>query len=550
MSQFSWLVLLGGLTFFFFGLTTARRGLQSLAGDRMRLAIARLTGNRFSALGTGALITVVLQSSTATILMLMSLASTGLLSLTQAFGVILGADIGTTLVVILISIKKISDYALALVILGFFLEWVFKNSKATSYAGRVVFGFGLIFYGMKLMTQTAAPLAADPSYLILFELFEKNPVSLLFASTLLTVLIQTSAATIGMAIALALAGALTLEHAIPIVLGANVGTCFTAILASFNGDVNGKRVAVAHLLVKVTGVALAMPLIDPIAAAVGGLTGLLTAWLPFAQPGVAGQIALVHLLFNSALAVLFLPFLPMGVLLVSKLVAARKEAKAFGPKYLDVKALETPALAFAQAKQELLRIASLVRDLYRDCLKMFGGGEEAEETLAEIEARDDKIDLLEKEVRFFLAKIARESVTDQQTAQEMALLGVGDDLEGIGDIISKELGRLAKKKMQTGRVFSKEGWEDIQKLHKTGVQNFETAVAAFASPSEELVAKIKRQAWDFKELQQELRIKHIQRLHDKKPEAVETSSLHLDVLVNLRRISDHLVRLGELTLKT
>ncbi|MBI4223676.1 MAG: Na/Pi symporter, partial [Deltaproteobacteria bacterium] len=172
MTEFSWLVLLGGLTFFFFGLTYARRGLQSLAGDRMRLAIAHLTGNRFAALGTGALITVVLQSSTATILMLMSLASTGLLSLTQAFGVILGADIGTTLVVILISIKKISDYALLLVILGFFLEWVFKNSKGIYYTGRVLFGFGLIFYGMKLMTATAAPLAGDPNYQILFGVFE------------------------------------------------------------------------------------------------------------------------------------------------------------------------------------------------------------------------------------------------------------------------------------------------------------------------------------------------------------------------------------------
>ncbi|MBI4125442.1 MAG: Na/Pi cotransporter family protein, partial [Deltaproteobacteria bacterium] len=140
--------------------------------------------------------------------------------------------------------------------------------------------------------------------------------------------------------------------------------------------------------------------------------------------------------------------------------------------------------------------------------------------------------------------------TEQQLAQEMALLGVGDDLEGIGDILSKELGRLAQKKIKTGRVFSKEGWEDIQKLHRVGVENFETALAAFTSPSEELVLKIKHQAWHFKELQQEFRIKHIQRLHEKKPESVETSSLHLDVLVNLRRISDHLVRLGELTLKT
>lgn len=550
MNQFSWLVLLGGLTFFFFGLTYARRGLQSLAGDRMRLAIAHLTGNRFSALGTGALITVVLQSSTATILMLMSLASTGLLSLTQAFGVILGADIGTTLVVILISIKKISDYALLLVIIGFCLEWVLKNSKRAGYIGRVLFGFGLIFYGMKLMTQTAAPLTADPSYQILFGLFEKNPVGLLMASTLLTVLLQTSAAVIGMAIALALAGALTLDQAIPIVLGANVGTCFTAILASFTSDVNGRRVAVAHLFAKVAGVALAMPFIVQIAAAVNWLAGLLTGWLPFVVPGVAGQIAMVHLAFNIALAVLFLPFLPVGVLFVSKLVGAKQETKAFGPKYLDAKALEMPALAFAQAKQEISRIASLTRDLFRDSLKMFAGGGEAERVLNDIEEQDDKIDLLEREVRFYLAKISKESMTEQQLAQEMGLLGVGDDLEGIGDIVSKELGRLAQKKVRTGRVFSKEGWEDIQKLHQEGLANFETAMAVFASPSEELVLKVKHQCKRFKELQQDLKLKHIERLHEKKPEAVETSSIHLDVLGNLRRINDHLSHLAEAALKT
>lgn len=550
MAEFSWIVLFGGLAFFFSGLTYARHGLQSLAGDKMRLAIAHLTGNRFLAIGFGALITIVLQSSTATILMLMSLATTGLLSLTQAFGVILGADIGTTLVVILISIKKITDYALAFVIIGFLLEWVFKNSKPTYYLGRVLFGFGLVFYGMKLMTNTSAPLAAHPTYQMFFELFLKNPGGLLVAAIFLTMLLQTSAATIGMAIALSLAGALSLPAAIPIVLGANVGTCFSAILASFTSDVNGKRVALAHLLIKVAGVILAMPFISQIANWIHWLGVQLTLWLPFLQPSVAGQIALFHLLFNMALSVVFLPLLPFGVWFVSKLVPERKSTRKFGPKYLDAKALKTPAFAFAQAKQELLRIANLAKDLYRDALQMFEGRGEAEQLLTEIEQRDDQIDLLEKEVRFYLAKISKESMTEKQLTQEIALLSVGDDLEGVGDIISKELGRLAQKKVTTGRVFSKEGWEDIQKLHQAGLEIFETINACFAFPSEELVLKVRHLGEHFRNLLDQLWQAHILRLHEKKPEAFETSSIHLDVLANFRRINAHLTHIAELALKT
>lgn len=548
--SFSWILLFGGLAFFFFGLKYARLGLQLLSGDRMRLAIAHLTENRFKALALGTFITVILQSSTATILMLISLASTGLLALSQAFGVILGADIGTTFVVILLSIKKISDYALLLVVVGFLLEWLLKSSKKIKYAGQVLFGFGMLFYGMKLMTQTAAPLAANPQARILFELLAHHPVALLVAAVGLTILVQTSAVTIGMAMALGLSGVLDFSSAIPIVFGANVGTCFSAMAASFGGNVNGKRVAVAHLFVKVAGVLLAMPFIPSIVWVVEKISETLTHWFVFIQPGVAGNIAIVHLLFNVALAGLFLPFTPLGIWVVSRLVPERARSESFGPKYLDKGALDTPPLAFAQAKQEILRIANLTRDLYGGCLKMLERSLDIDRVVSEIEEIDDKVDLLDREVRFYLAAISQEELTDAQTSQQMGLLSVAADLEGIGDIISKELARLARKKSAKERVFSEQGWEDIQSLHRSGLDNFALAIAVFMAPNEELVRKVLHHGEHFDELETKLRQAHIQRLHAGQPEVFETSSIHLDVLGNLRRINAHLVHIAQLAMQS
>lgn len=550
MTEFSGIIFVGGLTFFFFGLSYARQGLQLLAGDRLHSGIARFTNNRFLGLLFGAGVTVVLQSSTATILMLMSVASTGLLTLRQAFGVILGADIGTTVVVILLSIKKIADYALLLVVFGFILEWPFKASRRLQYTGRILFGFGMVFYGMKLMTETSAPLAGNPDLKLIFEMMAAHPVAILLLSIFLTALLQTSAVTIGMAIALSLAGVLSLPMAIPIVLGANVGTCFTAIALSFTTDLNGRRVALAHFLVKAAGCLIAMPFISQIAFAMEFVSNQINFWLPAVKPGVASQVALTHLAFNMGLAILFLPFIRFGIGMVSKLLPETFKKERFGPKYLDPKAIETPALAFAQAKQELLRIANYARDLYADCLKMFEKNLNIDRVFKEMEERDDAVDILEREVRFYLAKISKEGLTESQGAQEMALLSIGADLEGIGDIVSKELGRLAQKKHKKGKVFSQEGWQNIQKLHQAGLENFDLARSAFASPSEEVARKVLHQGSRFNELEEELRESHIQRLHAQRVEAFETSSIHLDILANLRRINTHLMHLAEASLKT
>ena len=542
--HFSWAWFLGGLVLFYFGMVNARNGLQLLAGDKLRLAIAHLTGNRFRALSLGMLVTVILQSSTATTVILVSFAATGLLTVPQSFGVILGADIGTTLVVVLLSIKKMAEYSLGMIVVGFLWQWIIREEKL-KFVGNIVFSFGLVFFGMFLMTNTTRPLAMDPVALQVFGFLAAHPVITFFAATFFTGLGQASAATIGLAMALAHAGAISLESALPMVLGANVGTTTVALAASLGSNTSGKRVAVAHLFVKAVGAAIVLPLLPQCIACIGGLNTLLTELVSFLHVGVTGEIAIFHLMFNVGLAVLFLPILPLGVWFVSKLVPESKTKEVFGPKYLDAAALETPALAFAQAKREILRIAGLTQTLYKDCLALFQPTVNFDRLVGDIQARDDQIDLLDRKVRFYLAKLSKEMLTESQGAQQMSLLAITADCEGIGDVISRELVRLARKKAERHRSFSEEGWEEIKKLHRAIAENFEITLSVLTSPHEEIIQRVIRHGEQIKEMEVELHQTHIQRLHEGQPETFETSSIHLDILANLRRINGYLMHMAD-----
>ena len=540
MQQFSWILLLGGLAFFFFGLMHARTGLQLLAGDRLRLAITRLTGNRVLALGFGTLMTVVLQSSTATSVMLVTFAASGLLTLTQAFGVILGADIGTTFVVILLSIKKITDYSLLMIALGFLVEWIFRENKL-KFGGTVLLGFGLIFFGMQLMIGAATPFSDNPEALQIFVFLANHPIATFLAATVFTGIGQASAATIGITIALAHSGTISLDSALPMVLGANVGTTSAALVAGLGSNANGFRVALAHLFVKLIGSFLILPFIPQAVWLMNKISAQITTYLSFIEPGVSGEIALFHLLFNVFLVLLFLPFLSWGVWAISKLVPEEKKEREFGAKYLQKQALETPALAFAQAKRELLRLAGLAQNIYRDSIGLFQPSPNFDKLVANIETQDDHIDLLERDIRFYLAKISQKSLTEGQAKQQLSLLAIANDFESLGDVVSKELVVLGKKKMDKQKTFSKEGWEDIKKMYQIILDNFDLMTAALTAPNEEIVQRVIRQGEHIKELETELRQSHIQRLHHGLPETFETSSIHLEVLGHLRRVSGHLM---------
>ncbi|MBI2346792.1 MAG: Na/Pi cotransporter family protein [Deltaproteobacteria bacterium] len=546
MPEFSLAQLLGGLAFFSFGLHSAREGLQLLAGERLRRLINRLAGNRFKSFGLGVAMTLVLQSSGATTAMLVSFAGTQLLTLRQAFGVILGADVGTTVVIFLLAAKKFTEYALYAMVVGF-VCYLSARRRKVRYFGSVLFGFGLVFYGIHLLVATVEPVRDHPVTMAAFGFLVNEPFLGFVLATLLTALAHSSAATIGLAMSLAFAGVLSLEGAVPIVLGANVGTCVTSLRASIGTDVDARRVAVAHLVTKVAGVMLVFPFLAPV---VEFVRNLCAHFHPLVAPvaGHAGlEIAMIHLIFNVGLAVLFLPFLPVGVWIVTQLVPEPElVAQPFGPRYLDPKALDTPALAFAQAKREILRLANIAQELFRSALRLFERDGDFVGIMEEAERRDDKIDTLEKATRFYLAEISQESLTEEQGRIQMALLGVAADLEEIGDTVSKEFVRLGRKRYETQRIFSDIGWQEIIRFHHQVDDLFNLTIAHLTSPTPALAQEIETHKAAVYDSETMFRQAHLQRLHEGLRESVETSSLHLDVLNNLRRIGSKLAHISQL----
>ena len=547
MESFKWSVLIGGLAFFFFGLTGARKGLQLVVGDRLRAALGRVTNNRLKAFGFGAFVTVLLQSSGATSVMLVSFADTHLLNLFQAVAVLLGADFGTTFVVILLSIKGMADIALSIVALGFFWELLSKHRRTKSI-GSILMSFGLVFYGMNLMVSAAAPLKTSEAAMAIFAYLSVHPLASLICATILAAAVH-SAGMIGIAIALAFAGAISFEAAVPLVLGANVGTCVTAILAGLGSGTEGKRVAAAHTINKLIGVAIAFPFIHQIVGSIDAIDAFVVRVFPSFETGVAGKIAMTHVLFNIALAFLILPLIGPLIRLIKKFVPEPKEKKEeeFKPLYLDKAALETPALAFAQAKREIMRLANIAYELFNDCLKMFSRGLDKDEEIERIQSEDDKIDLLDKAIRFYLAEVATEKLSADQSHMQLVLLSITTDLEEIGDTVSKEMVMLARKKGEWHRLFSDEGWRDLRGFQALVGENFNLMISILTQPSEEIATKIYRHEEHIDDVEQNLRQAHINRLHQGLKEAIDTSSIHLDILGNMRRINSkiaHIVRMA------
>lgn len=537
--------MIGGLAFFFFGLSNARHGLQLAAGERLRLLMGRLAHNRFFAVGLGALVTTILQSSSATTVILVSFAETQLLTLSQAFGVVLGSGIGTTLVVILLSFKKITQYALLLVALGIAMERLARRQQLR-YIGSVVLGFGLIFFGMNLMSGAAVPLRESPLAMSAFGFLAKNPFWSLVFAAIFTAVIQVSAATIGLAIALAHSGALTFEAAIPIVLGANVGTCITAALACLGMGVEGRRVAAAHVMAKAIGAAIVFPFIHDIAAWMGDFDGFFVRRAFSFSLAAGGKIALTHLSFNVLLAAVFLPFIEPFVWVVKKIIPESHRAEEFGPKYLDEAALDTPPLAFAQAKRELMRIAKMSHRMFADVLDLFRNDVDFDKLVEEVGAADDRVDMLEKKVRFYLAKVSQKALTESQAANQVALITIGGEFEDIGDAVSKEMTSLAHKRRKKLALFSEEGWSELKHLHSLVMENFGLAISMLMQPHQDIAMKAMRHEKYLNEVEQELRQSHLLRLHEKLPETFETSTIHLDLLSQFRMINSKLTKVVEI----
>ncbi|MBI4373709.1 MAG: Na/Pi cotransporter family protein [Deltaproteobacteria bacterium] len=534
MEMFSGLAFLGAISIFIYGIRQSRSGLQLLAGNQLRSVISSLTENRFKALLTGTVTTFILQSSAAATVMLVGLAGNGTISLLQAMGVILGADIGSTFVVVLLSFRHVADYALILLVIGVLTD-IFSRSKKMRYVSMLFVGFGLVFFGMQLMIHSTSPLKDSHLLREIFSLLALKPWYTFLGAILFTALVQNSATTLGLAIAMAFSGLIGLPQAIPIVLGANVGTSIPSLIASIGATRPAKQVALSHFLFKTIGALLVM----------GAILYFQPGWLQSVsrfgdRTPLAMQIALAHVLFNLILSFSFLPFVKQGARFIRLLIPEPliPQDEIFRSKHLDLRALETPVLAFANAKREILRMAEISGEMYQNVLAVFETNDL--DLIKYIEEQDDKVDLLDREIKFYLAKISQENLNSEQAHLQLSLLAIVSDLEEIGDIVNKNILELAEKKIHKNRHFSKEGWREVCDFHSKVAENFQIAISTITAEDETLARKVARHERRLIEIEAQYREAHLLRLHKGLKETIETSSIHLDLLSNFRRINTKL----------
>ncbi len=529
MTTLSILSFFGAVMLILYGMRLAGEGLQRAAGAKLRGFLISATNNRLKSVGVGAAITALFQSSSATTVMLVGFVGSGLLALAETMGVILGADIGTTLTVQIIAFK-VYDYAIALIGAGILVTYFGRKGPGKDL-GQAVLGFGFVFFALKVLIETFEPVTRNPLWTDILLSLSRDPFAGIIIAALLTALLQSSAATLGLAITAAHAGLLTLDAAMPIVLGANIGTTVSAIISSIGAAVDAKRVALAHILFKVIGVVIVIPFLGVFTHLVGLSTG-----------DLARQIANAHTFFNIAIAILFLPFIGPFTRFIKYLLPESAPSGRFGPKYLDPIVLTSPTLALVQAARESLRSADIVGEMLKKSIDVFEKNDI--DLLEYIEEKDDDVDLLDREIKLYLAKIGREGLSEEQASRELEIMMFSDNIENIGDVIDKNLMDLARKKIRSGLSFSKDGMKEIEALHRKVAENFDIGAAAFAGSDAELARKLLTHKAKVSELERELRQAHINRLHMGLKESIDTSAIHLDVLTNLKRINSYITNVA------
>ena len=520
----------GGLALLIYGMRISGRGLEQMAGPRMRTWLHRLTQRRLAGAGVGAALTALMQSSSATSVLLVSLTSAGLLPFGQTIAVLLGAGVGSTLTVHLIAFNVL-DWAPLILALGVALIMATRH-PAYVYLGRAIFGFGLLFMGMWLLVRAMAPLRGSETFADLLSDLTGAPILLLLISLIFTALVQSSAATIGVAIGLALNGAIGLDAALPLMLGANIGTTATGLIASVGSGVESRRVAVSHVMLKLVGAAIVFPLL--------GLIGPLIA---ATAPDVPRQIANSHTFFNLALLIVFLPVAVPAAWLIRRVVPEPRREPDRVEAYLDPITLESPAVAIGQATRAVLRMGEIVQAMLRDAQRAMETNDES--LVLDVRERDDQVDQLQRTIRTYLTALAtNERLSADESVREIGLLYAVNDLENIGDVLDKNLAELALKKIHGRHAFSPEGAADLREFHDIVSTELGRALSSFASGDAELAADVIALKSRVSDLERDMRRRHIQRLYAGRAESIDTSDIHLDVLINLKRINTHATNLA------
>lgn len=534
----------GGLGIFLFGLKFMGDGLQRSAGDNLRSILNKFTSNPFRAILAGMVVTVIIQSSSATTVLTVGLVSAGFMSLKQAIGVVMGANIGTTVTAFIIGIN-ISAYSLPIIAIGSLLLF-FTKKELINNMGEIIFGFGALFFGLELMGNGMAPLETLPQFRELMLSLSHNPLLGVSLGTVLTLLVQSSSALIGIIQELYTQGSITLEAALPMLFGSNIGTTITAILAAIGTSVAARRTSASHVVFNLVGTILVMLVLNPFSNVVRMVGDLF-------QLNPAMQLAFAHGLFNVVNVLIQMWFISQIAALVTKIIPGEEKVVAYDDKRLDFSMVQTsPALALNQAKLEIVEMGEVVKDEFGAVFSYFKTPDEkVREKALQLEEIVNEIDMKLTE---YLTVIAREELPAKSSEEHTTMVDITKYLERIGDH-SESILKNIKDGAQIDKRYRKENDEketrlfdeDLVHMFELVELNIQDAIQSFSENRKHLAEKVLVREKEINALEIHLRAKYIERLNAGIGQPSD-GILFVDIVSNLERMSDHTVKIAKHTL--
>ncbi|SDE14199.1 Na/Pi cotransporter family protein [Desulfuromonas thiophila] len=538
--------LMGGLGLFLFGMKIMSEGLQKVAGNRMRKILAALTNNRYVAAFVGLAVTAIIQSSSATTVMVVGFVNAGLMSLVQAIGVVLGANIGTTITAQLIAFK-ITKFALPAIGIGTLMK-LFCKDKKNIYLGEILLGFGILFYGMSVMKEAFDPIKGSEQFRQVFLLVDNHPLLAVAIGALMTVIVQSSSATIGITLALATSGLISFEGSVALILGENIGTTVTANLAAIGTNVAARRTALSHFLFNFLGVTYMLVLLPYFVEFVNAITpgdadlvvttqqqahefGLAVGDKPY----IARHIANTHTLFNIINTLVFLPIIGVLANLATRLVPGKDSQLDFQLKYIDSRVLNTPPLALSQARSETNRMALLALECVDETLQFLDKADLR--MLESLRKKEDLLDLLQREIIDFLVAISQRPISQEASREISSLMHVVNDLEKIGDYC-ENLWQLGERRIEQRIRFSSVAEAEVVDLAQKTREFVSFIQKAFERRDQTIIEKAQFMENQIDTLEAQLRDNHIQRLNTGEC-SVNPGLIFIDMIHNFEKIGDH-----------
>ena len=522
--------LFSGLALFLFGMEFMGDGLENAAGSRLKSFFDKAITNPLKGALVGTIVTAIIQSSSATTVMVVGFVNAGLMSLYQAVGVIMGANIGTTITGQLITFK-IDDYIPLFIIIGAALILFMKQEKRKEI-GKIVFGFGLLFMGLSQMKDAMSPIAQTTFFQDLILTLEGNMFLGILVGAAMTAVVQSSSASTAILLSLAATGAISLQVAIPILFGNNIGTCVTALLSSLNANKVAKKAAFIHLSFNLIGTLIFLPLINILSQVVMYMGG-----------DIDKQIANAHTIFNIVNAIILLPFAGVFVKLAN-LALKDKEGENPTINRLDRRFLETPAIAFEQAFQESLTMYDLAKENLTLSTNALIDGKVT--NLKKIFKNESEINRLERELSTFLVSISSHDITEVDTNRIASMIKIISDIERIGDH-SKNIAELAEEVSTSKLTFTSDALEELRLMYNYTIESINSSYASYKNNNRQKANDTMIFEENIDRLEELLRDKHIQRLSQNKCNA-HSGAVFLDAISNFERIGDHSINIAEYVL--